>query len=117
MQATGTGKSRTAISLTDVLTRCNWAKQVLFLPDRTSLVLQAERVFRRFLPDRSPVNLVTNKGGEARVFLSTYPTMMNLIDTEDGHGVKRFDVGHFDLVIIDEAHRTKRPAVIASANR
>jgi type I restriction enzyme R subunit len=81
-------------------------KRVLFLADRTSLVLQAERAFRRFLPDCSPVNLVTNKGGEGRVFLSTYPTMMNLIDAEDAHGVKRFGVGHFDLVIIDEAHRS-----------
>ena len=104
--ATGTGKTRTAISLTDVLTRCNWVKRVLFLADRTSLVLQAERAFRRFLPDCAPVNLVTNKGGEGRVFLSTYPTMMNLIDAEDTHGVKRFGVGHFDLVIIDEAHRS-----------
>jgi type I restriction enzyme R subunit len=106
VQATGVGKTRTAISLTDVLTRCNWVKRVLFLADRTSLVLQAERAFRRFLPDCSPVNLVTNKGGEGRVFLSTYPTMMNLIDTEDSRGVKRFGVGHFDLVIIDEAHRS-----------
>ncbi len=106
VQATGTGKTRTAISLTEVLTRCNWVKRVLFLADRTSLVLQAERAFRRFLPDCSPVNLVTNKGGEGRVFLSTYPTMMNLIAAEDSHGVKRFGVGHFDLVIIDEAHRS-----------
>ena len=106
VQATGTGKTRTAISLTELLTRCNWVKRVLFLADRTSLVLQAERAFRRFLPDCSPVNLVTNKGGEGRVFLSTYPTMMNLIDAENAHGVKRFGVGHFDLVIIDEAHRS-----------
>jgi type I restriction enzyme R subunit len=106
VQATGTGKTRTAIALTDVLSRCNWVKRVLFLADRTSLVLQAERAFRRFLPDCSPVNLVTNKGGEGRVFLSTYPTMMNLIDAEDSRGVKRFGVGHFDLVIIDEAHRS-----------
>ncbi|MEB3265673.1 MAG: DEAD/DEAH box helicase family protein [Cyanobacteriota bacterium] len=106
VQATGTGKTRTAISLTEVLTRCNWVKRVLFLADRTSLVLQAERAFRKFLPDCSPVNLVTNKGGEGRVFLSTYPTMMNLIDAEDNKGVKRFGVGHFDLVIIDEAHRS-----------
>jgi len=106
VQATGTGKTRTAISLTDLLTRCNWVKRVLFLADRTSLVLQAERAFRKFLPDCAPVNLVTNKGGEGRIFLSTYPTMMNLIDAEDNKGVKRFGVGHFDLVIIDEAHRS-----------
>ncbi|MEY3929281.1 MAG: hypothetical protein RLZZ516_991 [Cyanobacteriota bacterium] len=106
VQATGTGKTRTAICLTDLLSRCNWIKRVLFLADRTSLVLQAERAFRRFLPDCSPVNLVTNKGGEGRVFLSTYPTMMNLIDAQDSRGIRRFGVGHFDLVIIDEAHRS-----------
>jgi len=49
---------------------------------------------------------VSNRGGEGRVFLSTYPTMMNLIDAEDSRGEKRFGVGHFDLVIIDEAHRS-----------
>ena len=106
VQATGTGKTRTAIALTELLTRCHWIKRVLFLADRTALVLQAERAFRRFLPDCAPVNLVINRGGEGRVFLSTYPTMMNLIDAEDNHGVKRFGVGHFDLIIIDEAHRS-----------
>ena len=106
VKATGTGKTRTAIALSELLIRCNWVKRILFLADRTALVLQAERAFRAFLPDCSPVNLVTNKGGEGRVFLSTYPTMMKLIDAEDGKGIKRFGVGHFDLVIIDEAHRS-----------
>jgi type I restriction enzyme, R subunit len=106
VMATGTGKTRTVIALADLLIRCHWVKRVLFLADRNALVLQAERAFRRFLPDCSPVNLVTNRGGEGRVFLSTYPTMMNLIDAEDSRGEKRFGVGHFDLVVIDEAHRS-----------
>lgn len=106
VKATGTGKTRTAIALSELLIRANWVKRILFLADRNALVLQAERAFRSFLPDCSPVNLVSNKGGEGRVFLSTYPTMMNLIDAEDGQGIKRFGVGHFDLVIIDEAHRS-----------
>jgi type I restriction enzyme, R subunit len=106
VKATGTGKTRTAVALSDLLIRCNWVKRVLFLADRNALVRQAERAFRNLLPDCSPVNLVTNRGGEGRVFLSTYPTMMNLIEAEDSHGVKRFGVGHFDLVIIDEAHRS-----------
>ncbi len=106
VMATGTGKTRTVIALADLLIRCNWVKRVLFLADRKALVLQAERAFRRFLPDCSPVNLVTNRGGEGRVFLSTYPTMMNLIDEEDSRGEKRFGVGHFDLVVVDEAHRS-----------
>jgi len=51
------------------------------------------------------VNLVTEKDAEGRVFVSTYPTMMGLID-ESQDGQRRFGVGHFDLIIIDEAHRS-----------
>ncbi len=61
--------------------------------------------FKRHLPDASPVNLVTEKDAEGRVFVSTYPTMMGLID-EARDEQRRFGVGHFDLVIIDEAHRS-----------
>ena len=85
--------------------RCNWAKRVLFLADRVALVNQAVNAFKRHLPDASPVNLVTEKDAEGRVFVSTYPTMMGLID-ETRDGQRRFGVGHFDLVIIDEAHRS-----------
>ncbi len=106
VMATGTGKTRTVISLCDLLIRCNWVKRVLFLADRTALVNQAEKAFKAHLPDCSPVNLVTNRDGEGRVFLSTYPTISNLIDSEDQLGQRRFGVGHFDLVVIDEAHRS-----------
>lgn len=105
VMATGTGKTRTAIALVDVLQRANWAKRVLFLADRISLVNQAANAFKKHLPDASPVNLVTEKGKEGRVYVSTYPTMMGLIDETSG-GVSRFGVGHFDLVAIDEAHRS-----------
>jgi type I restriction enzyme R subunit len=105
VMATGAGKTRTVIALADLLMRCNWAKRVLFLADRVALVRQAVNAFKTFLPDASPVNLVTDKDAEGRVFVSTYPTMMGLIDdTRDGQ--RRFGVGHFDLVIIDEAHRS-----------
>ncbi len=104
VMATGAGKTRTVIALADLLMRANWAKRVLFLADRVALVNQAVNAFKRHLPDASPVNLVTEKDAEGRVFVSTYPTMMGLIDeTKDGQ--RRFGVGHFDLVIIDEAHR------------
>ncbi|MGB7329459.1 MAG: DEAD/DEAH box helicase family protein [Rubripirellula sp.] len=110
VMATGSGKTRTVIALCDLLIRCNWAKRVLFLADRVALVNQATNAFKAFLPDSSPVNLVTEKDSEGRVYLSTYPTMMGLIDTakQDGgkDGQKRFGVGHFDLVVIDEAHRS-----------
>ncbi len=105
VMATGAGKTRTVIALCDLLMRCNWVKRVLFLADRVALVNQAVNAFKNHLPDASPVNLVTEKASEGRVFVSTYPTMMSLID-EAVDGQRRFGVGHFDLVIIDEAHRS-----------
>lgn len=105
VMATGAGKTRTVIALCDLLMRCNWAKRVLFLADRVALVKQAVNAFKAHLPASSPVNLVTEKHGQGRVFVSTYPTMMNLID-EASDGQRRFGPGHFDLVIVDEAHRS-----------
>ena len=105
VMATGTGKTRTAIALVDLLQRAGWIKRALFLADRVSLVNQAVNAFKTHLPDSSPVNLVTEKEAEGRVYVSTYPTMMGLID-ETKRGEARFGVGHFDLVIIDEAHRS-----------
>lgn len=105
VMATGAGKTRTVIALADVLMRCNWAKRVLFMADRVALVNQAVNAFKAHLPDSAPVNLVTDKATEGRVYVSTYPTMMGLIDDTDD-GQRRFGVGHFDLIIIDEAHRS-----------
>lgn len=105
VMATGAGKTRTVIALSDMLMRCNWVKRVLFLADRVALVNQAVNAFKRHLPDASPVNLVTEKDTEGRVYVSTYPTMMGLID-ESTDGQRRFGVGHFDLIVIDEAHRS-----------
>jgi type I restriction enzyme R subunit len=105
VMATGAGKTRTVIALADLLMRCNWAKRILFLADRVALVNQAVGEFKKHLPDSSPINLVTEKHTEGRVFVSTYPTMMGLID-EAADGQRRFGVGHFDLIIIDEAHRS-----------
>jgi type I restriction enzyme, R subunit len=105
VMATGSGKTRTVVALCDTLMRANWAKRILFLADRVALVKQAIGVFKTFLPDASPVNLVTEKNAEGRVYVSTYPTMMGLIENVDS-GQRRFGSGHFDLVIIDEAHRS-----------
>jgi type I restriction enzyme R subunit len=105
VMATGSGKTRTVIALVDLLMRAGWVKRVLFLADRTALVNQATGAFKAHLPDSAPVNLVTERTAEGRVFLSTYPTMMNLIDgRQDGKAI--FGPGHFDLIVIDEAHRS-----------
>ncbi len=103
--ATGSGKTRNVIALVELLMRCNWVKRVLFLADRVALVNQAVGAFKSHLPDSSPVNLVTDKDGQGRVYVCTYPTMIGLIDTMDG-AKRKYGVGHFDLVIIDEAHRS-----------
>lgn len=105
VMATGSGKTRTAIALVDLLMRAGWVKRVLFLADRLALVNQALGAFKAHLPDAAPVNLVTERTSQGRVFLSTYPTMMNLIDGRQ-EGRARFGPGHFDLIVIDEAHRS-----------
>ena len=109
VMATGAGKTRTVIALSDLLMRANWARRVLFLADRVALVNQAVAAFKRFLPAASPVNLVTDRNAQGRVYISTYPTMIGLIDAareKGGGGKRRFGPGHFDLVVIDEAHRS-----------
>lgn len=106
VMATGAGKTRTVIALCDLLQKANWAKRILFLADRVALVKQACNAFKKFLPESNPVNLVTERAETgSRVFVSTYPTMMNLIDRMDGDE-RRFGVGYFDLIVIDEAHRS-----------
>lgn len=107
--ATGSGKTRVAIALVDLLMRAGWVKRVLFLADRTALVTQAHNEFKKHLPGCSPVDLVSDKTSTGRVYLSTYPTMLNLIEgmrSGEGGVERRFGPGHFDLVIIDEAHRS-----------
>ena len=105
VMATGTGKTRVSIALVDVLLRNNWVKNVLFLADRTALVEQAFGKFNTYLPDETKCNLCDprqRRNLDARLLFSTYQTMINLIDVDE----KTFSVGRFDLIIIDEAHRS-----------
>ncbi len=106
VMATGTGKTRVSISLVDVLMRNDWVKNVLFLADRTSLVSQAHKNYAKLLPNTTTCVLSDksneNKDINARIVFSTYQTMINYIDTDE----KLYSVGHFDLIVIDEAHRS-----------
>lgn len=103
VMATGTGKTRTAISLVDVLIRNGRVKNILFLADRSSLVKQAFDAFNKHLPDSSTSRLdVKESDLNARILFSTYHTMMGYINGDD----KPLSVGRFDLIIIDEAHRS-----------
>lgn len=109
VQATGSGKTRVSISLVDVLRRHNHVKNILFLADRIALVKQAKKNYSNLLPDLTICNLSdTNDDPEqSRMIFSTYPTMMNAIDdTKRKDGRKLFTPGHFDLIIIDESHRS-----------
>ncbi|MCC6664991.1 MAG: DEAD/DEAH box helicase family protein [Polyangiaceae bacterium] len=100
VQATGTGKTRVAISLCDVLMRAGWVKRILFLCDRRELRKQADRVFKEFMPGepRVVVDSSTSSDRDKRIYLATYPAMMKCFED--------FDVGFFDLIIADESHRS-----------
>jgi len=108
VMATGSGKTRTIISLADVLLRHGWVKNLLFLADRNALVTQAKRAFHNLMPNLSLCNLTEGKEeANARAVFSTYQTMINCIDlTKDDKGDRLFSTGHFDLIIVDEAHRS-----------
>ena len=106
VMATGTGKTRCAISIVDILQKYNWAKHVLFLADRTALITQARNNFIKYLPD-STLCVLSETDEESRdynasVVLSTYQTLINIIDKEE----KDLGIAHFDLIVVDECHRS-----------
>ena len=107
VMATGTGKTRTAVALVELLMQANWVKRILFLADRTTLVRQAVKAFKAHLAASNPINLLEDKEArESRVVVSTYHTILNQIEMADEAGQRLFSPGHFDLLVIDEAHRS-----------
>lgn len=109
VQATGSGKTRVSISIVDVLRRHNYVKNILFLADRKALVKQAKKNYTNLLSDLSCCNLLDSKDDpeQCRMIFSTYPTMMNAIDEQrNKDGRRLFTPAHFDLIIVDESHRS-----------
>jgi type I restriction enzyme R subunit len=107
VMATGSGKTRTATAMVDLFTKCNWAKRILFLADRNALVTQAKNAFKEHLPHLSAIDLTKEKEDNGtRVVFSTYPTILNKIDSLKKEDGRFYGVGHFDIIIIDEAHRS-----------
>jgi len=107
VMATGSGKTRTAAAIVDMLTKCNWVKRVLFLADRNALVTQAKNAFGEHLPHLSAIDLTKEREDNGtRLVFSTYPTIMNRIDGMIGDDRRFYGIGHFDLIIVDEAHRS-----------
>ncbi|MCX8478547.1 MAG: DEAD/DEAH box helicase family protein [Chitinophagales bacterium] len=107
VMATGVGKTRVAASLIDFLSKANWAKRILFLADRNALIHQAQRNLVEYLPNLPSVDLTRDKEDESsRIVFSTYQTMINMIDGETDGDNRFYSVGHFDLIIYDEIHRS-----------
>lgn len=101
VMATGAGKTRISMAIVKMLSDAGWVKNTLFLADRVSLVNQAVNAFRsHFKTEMSIVNLLTDKDTSGRVYGCTYPTIMNQIEQ------RKFSPGFFDLIVIDEAHRS-----------
>jgi len=107
VMATGSGKTRTAAAFADIFVKYNWAKRILFLADRTALVSQAKKSFNEHLPNLSAIDLTQEKENDTtRLVFSTYPTMINCIDKAQSNDGRFYGIGHFDLIIVDEAHRS-----------
>ncbi len=107
VMATGVGKTRVAASLIDFLSKANWAKRILFLADRNALIHQAKTNLNDYLPHLPAVDLTKQKEDESsRIVFSTYQTMINMIDGETDGDNRFYSVGHFDLIIYDEIHRS-----------
>lgn len=101
VMATGTGKTRTIISLVDILLKTGFVKRVLFLADRRELARQAMDNFKEHLPNQSRQRIETQTfEKDKRLYVSTYQTMMSLLKNSD------ISQGFFDLIIADESHRS-----------
>ena len=104
VMATGTGKTRTCIALVDALMRAGWAERVLFLVDRIALRDQTLEAFKEHLPNEPRWPKQGEKGiaTDRRIYVSTYPTMLNIIRNEE----KSLSPHFFDLIVVDESHRS-----------
>ena len=104
VMATGTGKTRTCIALVESLMRAGWAEKILFLVDRIALRDQTLDAFKEHLPNEPRWPKVGEKSiaKDRRIYVSTYPTMLNVIRDEENSLSPHF----FDLVVVDESHRS-----------
>ena len=104
VMATGTGKTRTCIALVDALMRAGHVQRVLFLVDRIALRGQALDAFKEHIPDepRWPEPGEKSIATDRRIYVATYPTMLNIVRDEENSLSPHF----FDLVVVDESHRS-----------
>ncbi|MBU4300440.1 DEAD/DEAH box helicase family protein [archaeon] len=100
VMATGTGKTRVAMSIIDVMMKAKQAQKILFLADRKALRNQAyNKGFKKFFPEESKAKIYSgNIDRNANLYVSTIQTLSECY-TE-------ISPGYFDLIISDEAHRS-----------
>lgn len=99
VMATGSGKTRTAMALIDVLLKAGWTQRVLFLVDRDVLAKQAIDAFKEHLPNESKCRIYSAAiKTEKSLYVSTIQTMMNCFT--------QVTPGFFDVIISDECHRS-----------
>lgn len=104
VMATGTGKTRTAVAMIDALVKSGWVSRVLFLVDRIELQSQALDAFKEHTPNLSLWPRAGDNQMEThrKVYVSTYPTMLNVIQAKDNPLSAHF----FDFIVVDESHRS-----------
>lgn len=101
--ATGTGKTRVAMAIIDVLINANYVRNALFIADRIALVDQAKSDnFMEFFTE--PIgDLREGFSTSKRLYVSTVQTLMS---GSPKRLVEKFSPAFFDLIVFDEAHRS-----------
>lgn len=118
--ATGTGKTFTALQIVWKLIKSGWLgrkkqegkpARVLFLADRVVLRDQAYNAFSPFAATASDPRLLVDENARRpsllhrEIYFAIYQTLWNK-DNKGKRFFEKFPADFFDLIIIDEAHRS-----------
>ena len=103
--ATGTGKTRVAVAIIEVLLKARVIRNALFIADRIALVNQAKSTgFKEFLSSEAIVDLRDSPTSfPDGLYVSTLQTLKS---GKKKKVFEKFNSGFFDLIIFDEAHRS-----------
>ncbi len=102
--ATGTGKTLLSAAICKLFLKNSIAKRVLFIVDRIELEKQAEEAFSSYFKKEYEIQVFKHKKknwNEAKILISTSQSL-----TFNEKYKKIFDPMDFDLIIVDEAHRS-----------